>query len=74
MTEQRVEISVEQAAQIGIGFLMRGQIADAQQLFGKLLSFVPGSRLTLGMRENCTSPQLCAYEQPCDRTGLPSFL
>lgn len=41
MEEQRIEISVEEAAQIGIGFLMRGQIGDAAMLFEKLLEIAP---------------------------------
>ena len=41
MAEQRIEISVEEAARIGIGFLMRGQLSDAEMLFDKLLGLVP---------------------------------
>ena len=42
MAEQRIEVSIEEAAQIGIGFLMRGQVRDAEVLFEKLLRIAPG--------------------------------
>lgn len=41
MEEQRIEISVEDAARVGIGFLMRGQMRDAGMLFEKLLEIAP---------------------------------
>jgi predicted TPR repeat methyltransferase len=42
MAEQRIEVSIEEAAQIGIGFLMRGQVRDAEVVFEKLLQIAPG--------------------------------
>lgn len=39
--EQRIEISVEEAVQVGIQFLMRGQVVDAEMLFEKLLEAWP---------------------------------
>ncbi len=41
MEDQRVEMSVEEAAQVGIGFLMLGQLGDAAALFEKLLAVRP---------------------------------
>jgi predicted TPR repeat methyltransferase len=41
MAEQRIEISVDEATQIGIAFLQRGQVQDAEVLFEKLLSVFP---------------------------------
>ncbi|HTV00179.1 MAG TPA: tetratricopeptide repeat protein [Luteitalea sp.] len=41
MEDQRVEMSVEEAAKVGIGFLMLGQLDDAATLFEKLLSVRP---------------------------------
>jgi Tfp pilus assembly protein PilF len=42
MAEQRIEVSIEEAAQIGIEFLKRGQVRDAEVLFEKLLQIAPG--------------------------------
>jgi predicted TPR repeat methyltransferase len=39
--EKRIEITVEEAVQIGIQFLMRGQVSDAEKLFDKLLEAWP---------------------------------
>jgi predicted TPR repeat methyltransferase len=41
MEDHRVEMSVEEAAKVGIGFLMLGQLEDAATLFEKLLSVRP---------------------------------
>src|SRR5687768_16911665 len=41
MEGHRVEMSVEEAAKVGIGFLMLGQLDDAATLFEKLLSVRP---------------------------------
>lgn len=41
MADQRIEVSIEEAAQIGIEFLRRGQVRDAELLFEKLLTIAP---------------------------------
>ncbi|AMY08120.1 putative S-adenosylmethionine-dependent methyltransferase [Luteitalea pratensis] len=41
MAEERIEVSIEEAARIGIAFLQRGQVRDAEVLFTKLLSIAP---------------------------------
>ena len=40
-SDERITVSVDEAAQIGIQFLMRGQVSDAGLIFSKLLSVAP---------------------------------
>ena len=43
-------------------------------MLSNVSSLLPGTMLTFGRRWNCTSAQLCAYEQPYERTGLPTLV
>ena len=51
--------------------IMAMPLSVAAMRSSQLKSCAPGCNDTFGMRWNCTSAQLCAYEQPCERTGLP---